>query len=82
MKKVLYPHGLIPGFDYYSLSFRDTHIVFLYTQANNCSRQIILKPVHEILVLVPYIGLDARKPVFEVSDKVRFKPVSSATETS
>ena len=23
-----------------------------------------------------------RKPVFEVSDKVRFKPVSSATETS
>ena len=29
-----------------------------------------------------YMGFDARKPVFRVSDKVRFKPVSSATETS
>ena len=27
------------------------------------------------------MGLVVRKPVFEVSDKVRFKPVSSATET-
>ena len=29
-----------------------------------------------------YIGLDATKPVFGVSDKASFKPVSSATETS
>ena len=28
------------------------------------------------------MGLDATKPVFGVSDKVSFKPVSSATETS
>ena len=29
-----------------------------------------------------YLGLVARKPVFGVSDKASFKPVSSATETS
>ena len=29
-----------------------------------------------------YLGLAARKPVFGVSDKVRFKPACSATETS
>ena len=28
------------------------------------------------------MGLDATKPVFGVSDKASFKPVSSATETS
>ena len=28
------------------------------------------------------LGLDATKPVFWVSDKASFKPVSSATETS
>ena len=28
------------------------------------------------------MGLNAKKPVFGVSDNVRFKPVSSATETS
>ena len=28
------------------------------------------------------MGLDATKPVFGVSDKARYKPVSSATETS
>ena len=28
------------------------------------------------------VGLNARKPVFEVSDKARFKPVSLAAETS
>ena len=29
-----------------------------------------------------HMGPTARKPVFGVSEKVRFKPVSSATETS
>ena len=29
-----------------------------------------------------HMGHDVRKPVFGVSDKVRLKPVSSATETS
>ena len=29
-----------------------------------------------------YMGLDATKPVFGVSDKVRLEQVSSATETS
>ena len=29
-----------------------------------------------------HMGLDATKPVFRVSDKVRLKPVSSAAETS
>ena len=29
-----------------------------------------------------YMGFAARKPVFGVSDKVRFKPACSATETS
>ena len=28
------------------------------------------------------MGLDAKKPVFGVSDKMKFKPVSSATKTS
>ena len=28
------------------------------------------------------LGLDARKPVFGVYDKVRFRPACSATETS
>ena len=31
---------------------------------------------------VHYMGLNARKPVFRVSDKANFKPDSSATETS
>ena len=29
-----------------------------------------------------HMGLVAKKPVFGVSDKARFKPISSATETS
>ena len=29
----------------------------------------------------PYMGLDATKPVFGVSDKASFKPVSSTTES-
>ena len=29
-----------------------------------------------------FMGFAARKPVFGVSDKVRFKPACSATETS
>ena len=29
-----------------------------------------------------HLGLDARKPVFRVSDKTRLKPVFIATETS
>ena len=29
-----------------------------------------------------YMDLAVKKPVFEVSDKARLKPVSSATETS
>ena len=33
-------------------------------------------------MLIPKMGLVARKPVFGVSDKVRFKPACSATETS
>ena len=37
-----------------------------------------MKQVREI----HYMGLDARKPVFGVSVKVRFKPAFSATETS
>ena len=37
----------------------------------------------EILHFVaPYLGLDARKPVYWGSVKESFKPVSSATETS
>ena len=32
--------------------------------------------------LAGHMGLDVTKPVFEVSDKSRFKLVSSATETS
>ena len=33
-------------------------------------------------LLFDYMGLVATKPVFGVSDKVSFKPVSSATESS
>ena len=35
----------------------------------------------QLLDSVTYMGLVARKPVFGASDKVRFKPVSTATET-
>ena len=37
---------------------------------------VIVQPVNADM------GLVQRKPVFGVSDKARFKPVSSATETS
>ena len=43
-----------------------------------CAYRIIT----ENLFAGPYMGLAARKPVFGVSDKASFKPVSSATETS
>ena len=36
----------------------------------------------EVTISCLYMGLIVRKPVFGVSDKVRFKPVSSATEIS
>ena len=35
-----------------------------------------------IWIVYAYMGLVARKPVFGVSEKARFKAVSSATETS
>ena len=37
-------------------------------------------PTHEEVRL--YMGFFATEPVFGISDKVRLKPVSSATETS
>ena len=41
----------------------------------------VYAPVNVIIILITF-GSDATKPVFEVSDKTRLKPVSSATETS
>ena len=35
-----------------------------------------------ILIEIDYMGLDAKKSVFGVSDQLRLKPVCSATETS
>ena len=35
-----------------------------------------------LVIIVLHTGLVAKKPVFKVSDKASFKPVSSATETS
>ena len=43
-------------------------------QSGNPADDVPLTPYH--------LGLVARKPVFGVSDKTSFKPVSSATETS
>ena len=37
--------------------------------------------VHKVMEKY-HLGLVAKKPVFGVSDKASFKPVSSATETS
>ena len=37
---------------------------------------------NDLIHLRPYLGLIATKSVFGVSDKVRFKPACSATETS
>ena len=37
---------------------------------------------HTVWLCHQYMGLVATKPVFEVSDKASFKPVSSAIETS
>ena len=43
-----------------------------------CNKKLSVWFVH----LYPdYLGRDVRKPVFGVYDKVRFKPVSSSTET-
>ena len=39
-------------------------------------------PSEHIMSSWQYMGLAARKPVFGVSDKVRFKPIPSATEIS
>ena len=47
------------------------YVVFI----NLCCNALV---VHDCL----YIGLVTTKPVFGVSDKASFKPVSSATETS
>ena len=38
--------------------------------------------IHLSSLYMPHMGLVARKPVFGVSGKARFKPVSSATEAS
>ena len=35
-----------------------------------------------VILVVSGMGFNERKPVFGVSDKARFKPVSAATETS
>ena len=48
--------------------------------SNKSSLKVTLRQVAVPLLL--YLGLDATEPVFWVSDKVSFKPVSSATETS
>ena len=42
------------------------------------SSVIVAFPGHTHL----YLGLVVTKPIFGVSDKMRFKPVASATETS
>ena len=44
--------------------------------------QIFLGLCHLHMHELAHMGLTARKPVFEVSDKMRFKSVCSATETS
>ena len=48
------------------------------------SLYLSLKWHHSLMTLGPYfchLGLDATKPFYGVSDKLRLKPVSSATET-
>ena len=66
------------------------------TFSNYCTKCIFYLsdeafPSHRLAIcgLIPntvtsnsYMGLDARKPVFGVSDNVGLKPVSSDTETS
>ena len=37
---------------------------------------------NDLMLLLTYLSLVPTKPVFGVSDKVRFKPACSATETS
>ena len=43
---------------------------------------VSLNAVSNVCAMSFYLGLVGRIPVFGVSDKVSFKPVSSATETS
>ena len=38
--------------------------------------------VFEILEHLPYMGLEATKPAFRVSDRARLKSVTSATKTN
>ena len=48
----------------------------------NFGLSLHMKGVNKDRSAVDHMGLVARKPVFGVSDKVSFKTVSSATETS
>ena len=47
--------------------------------------KVDFEQIELILINITYtanMGLEATKPVFRVSEKVRLKPVSSATQTS
>ena len=57
----------------------------LWTMTQHCEIMIRHERTHQIwtnFCYFSYMGRDVRKPVFRVSDKVRFKPACSATRTS
>ena len=62
-----------------------THVSFYTVKIIYCSCTFILRTFCHVLSFTfrrTYLGLVARKPVFGVSEKASFKPVSSAAETS
>ena len=49
----------------------------------NCATKLVNKIIwKQIILIIIIMGLDARKPVFGVSDEARLNPVPSATGTS
>ena len=53
-----------------------------FKTSNICVVVVCMQQNYVFFHDMPLMGLEATKPVFGVSDEVRFKPAYSATETS
>ena len=84
----VYPYGL-----HILLEFEINHIILYHmgSKLKSASIELLHRPNIALsllrcmqcsLITNQYLGLVARKPVFGVSDKASFKPVSSAKESS
>ena len=65
------------NFSYKNGMLKVMHVIRLFKG----NKKLIKIYKYKCELMHKYIGHDARKPVFGVSDKASFKPVSSATQT-